>query len=893
MKKIFSILSVVFFATALLSVTAWGQATGDFRAKATGNWSSLTTWEVFNGTTYDAASQAPDGTKNVFINTSNSGGTVGPGWIVTIDANAACNNLTMIGVSAGAASSGPILQFASSGSITLTANGAVSVTAGSGGGSGNRGGRPQLASNGNASATLTIFGNITSSSSNTSANGNAGFNMNEGNVIIAGSSASTATISAGTRWGNLQIGDGTNTKTFNFKTSSSSQTIALTSLTIKANCTFNVGDAANALNASIGFFGSGSVNLTGGITVESGASLVVLAGSAAVNPAGNLNLYGGGITNNGTVTLNSGGGFPRRLTVSVVSGTNPISGNSISADSVIVYNGATVTQTGDVSVASGKAFANSGTLNCGSNLVSGSGGFTLSGSTVTPTGNTTNASTTIAALSSTAGIAPGMAISGTGIPASTYVTGVIGTTITISQSATATASSVALTISGAGTVSTTNSGGLDGSITASGTKTFLDGANYTFNGATITPFSSGQTTISANNLTNGAAISLNKPVSVLGTLTLTSGNITTTNTNLLTLGSAATLNGGSSSSFVNGPMAHTWIIATATKTYPLGKGATYRPLDIALTTPQSPVLSAEVFNANAGGSSALNAISTVRYYQTSLVSGTAVSGGTVKITYGVDDGVSDFSQLVVAICTTVNGTYLSLGGTGDATSVTSVIAYDPGSGSFLRMGSTGANVLPVEITSFTALARGSKVELNWNTATEVNNYGFEVERKTVSSEQLTVNSKQLAVNSWAKVGFVDGHGTTNAPQNYSFSDNSTLVGKYSYRLKQIDRDGKFEYSKSVESTVGIAPNTIVLGQNYPNPFNPETNIEFAVPVSGRTTLKVYNMLGEEVATLVNGNIEAGVIQHASFKGTSLPSGLYFYTLRSGNFVDTKKMMMVK
>ena len=194
--------------------------------------------------------------------------------------------------------------------------------------------------------------------------------------------------------------------------------------------------------------------------------------------------------------------------------------------------------------------------------------------------------------------------------------------------------------------------------------------------------------------------------------------------------------------------------------------------------------------------------------------------------------------------------------------------------------------LPVELVAFTAISRGNAVALNWTTATEVNNYGFEIERKSMNNEQSTMNS-------WTKVGFVDGHGTANAPQNYSYIDNSVAFGKYSYRLKQIDRDGKFSYSTTVESAAGIAPNTLILGQNYPNPFNPETKIDFVVPVSGLTTLKVYSLLGEEVATLVNENLEAGVVHSASFRGINLSSGLYFYRLRSGNFVDAKKMLMMK
>jgi hypothetical protein len=198
---------------------------------------------------------------------------------------------------------------------------------------------------------------------------------------------------------------------------------------------------------------------------------------------------------------------------------------------------------------------------------------------------------------------------------------------------------------------------------------------------------------------------------------------------------------------------------------------------------------------------------------------------------------------------------------------------------------TNNGTLPVELTSFTALDRSEAVELKWSTATEVNNYGFDVERAT--------NSGSNGLRDWQNVGFVEGHGTTNALHDYSFADNSAIYGTYSYRLKQIDRDGKFHYSAVVAANVGKTPNAMMLGQNHPNPFNPETSIEFAIPATGPVTFKVYNLLGQEIATLVNGNIKAGVLNHVSFKGINLPSGMYFYTLRSGRFVETKKMMVVK
>ncbi|MFA6541205.1 MAG: T9SS type A sorting domain-containing protein [Bacteroidota bacterium] len=198
--------------------------------------------------------------------------------------------------------------------------------------------------------------------------------------------------------------------------------------------------------------------------------------------------------------------------------------------------------------------------------------------------------------------------------------------------------------------------------------------------------------------------------------------------------------------------------------------------------------------------------------------------------------------------------------------------------------------LPVELASFTASVRGNGAELSWKTAAETNNYGFEIEKKAVSSWPLA-NSQQLNANDWSKIGFVEGNGTTNSPKSYSFVDGS-VRGTTVYRLKQIDRDGKFQYSQQIEITVGRAPQKYALGQNYPNPFNPSTVISYQLPMNSYVTLKVYDMIGKEIATLVNGMQEAGA-HTTSFNASHLPSGLYFYSLQSKNFSDTKKMLLVK
>ena len=201
--------------------------------------------------------------------------------------------------------------------------------------------------------------------------------------------------------------------------------------------------------------------------------------------------------------------------------------------------------------------------------------------------------------------------------------------------------------------------------------------------------------------------------------------------------------------------------------------------------------------------------------------------------------------------------------------------------------------LPVELSSFSAVVINNGVRLNWRTETEVSNYGFEIERE--------VGGRQSAVGKWDMIGFVEGHGNSNSPKEYSFVDNNVAGGKYSYRLKQIDNDGKFEYSKVIEVDVG-APLEFELSQNYPNPFNPSTTIKFSLPVTSNVKLSVFNILGEEVQILVNETKEAGIytinfsaIGGSAFGGNAytLPSGIYFYKLETGNFILVKKMSLLK
>jgi len=192
--------------------------------------------------------------------------------------------------------------------------------------------------------------------------------------------------------------------------------------------------------------------------------------------------------------------------------------------------------------------------------------------------------------------------------------------------------------------------------------------------------------------------------------------------------------------------------------------------------------------------------------------------------------------------------------------------------------------LPVEISSLTILVNGSNVNLKWQTSTEVNNYGFEVQR--------TIKNSKLKIQSFEKIGFVKGSGNSNSPKNYSFKDDNPPSGTVEYRLKQVDNNGNFKYSQIV--TVNSLPTKFELLQNYPNPFNPTTTIQYAIPKAEHVTLKVYDELGKEVAALVNENKDAGQynVQLAADK-YQLSSGVYFYRITAGSFSEVKKLMFLK
>ncbi len=241
---------------------------------------------------------------------------------------------------------------------------------------------------------------------------------------------------------------------------------------------------------------------------------------------------------------------------------------------------------------------------------------------------------------------------------------------------------------------------------------------------------------------------------------------------------------------------------------------------------------------------------------------------TLDIYYSTDNGASWTSQYTAPGSGAYNAMAKSRNG-----NLIIAVRSDGGISSYV------ISITPVELTSFTATSTNDgNVQLNWSTATETNNQTFEIQRKAESGSYVTIGS-------------VQGNGTTTQEHNYSYVDSKVEPGNYTYRLRQVDFNGSSAYSNEVNVKVN-APLSFGLQQNYPNPFNPTTIIKYSLDKPGMVKLSVYNVLGQEVSTLVNNYKEAGYYT-VNFNASNLPSGTYIYRLQTGNQVSVKKMILMK
>jgi hypothetical protein len=211
--------------------------------------------------------------------------------------------------------------------------------------------------------------------------------------------------------------------------------------------------------------------------------------------------------------------------------------------------------------------------------------------------------------------------------------------------------------------------------------------------------------------------------------------------------------------------------------------------------------------------------------------------------------------------------------------------------------------LPIQLAEFIVSTLRANAELKWRTETEVDNYGFEIERRGIGvgsngateqrGEETVGNSSLFTIHSspWSKVGFVRGSETSSSTHQYSYSDKDLSVGRYAYRLKQINQDGTFGYTGSIETVVN-PPDAFAMLNNYPNPFNAATTIKYELPKEADVKLIVYDNLGRQVRELVNARQKPGYYT-VDFNAQGLSSGMYYYRIVAGSFVKVKKLLLLK
>lgn len=209
-------------------------------------------------------------------------------------------------------------------------------------------------------------------------------------------------------------------------------------------------------------------------------------------------------------------------------------------------------------------------------------------------------------------------------------------------------------------------------------------------------------------------------------------------------------------------------------------------------------------------------------------------------------------------------------------------------GTYSGAGTACSGPLPIELVSMTATAARSGVTLRWTTASESNNYGFEIERRTIQSAKPGPQS-----DVWTAIAFVRGAGTSSSSNEYTYTDDGVAPGRHAYRIRQIDASGEFAFTEAIEVEVGLAPKEFTLSQNYPNPFNPATTIEFTLPEDGHVRLAVYDVRGRLISTLIDEEKQAGVYHQAVFVANNLSSGTYLVRLEFAEQSLQRKVVLMK
>jgi len=421
------------------------------------------------------------------------------------------------------------------------------------------------------------------------------------------------------------------------------------------------------------------------------------------------------------------------------------------------------------------------------------------------------------------------------------------------------------------TLGTGNEGGVDSTLQMSGVITLSNNASFIFNGnvpqvtGTILPSS-------VNNLTvnNSSGVTLGSALTVNGNLTLSNGDLHLDG-NTIDLGMTGTLyeTAGNTVTDPTGSISATRDLNAPNGVNLGGLGVMFTSTENLFTISVSRKHSPAIGNGNQG---------ILRQFMIDFVLGPITTS--LRFYYDESElaGIPEANLTLFNSPVGLNNTWSPSGGVLNTSGNYLELLNLPSLSPFWTFADINAP-LPVELTSFTANVSENGVSLNWTTATETNNSGWNIERS------------QLDEN-WERLGFVEGKGNSTTIQNYSFTDRDLTSGKYQYRLQQVDYDGTSNYSDVVEVEFNQLPEKFALYQNYPNPFNPSTTIKFDVPFSALVNLSIYNSIGEKVVTILNEQMESGVYS-TIFDASNLSSGIYFYRLTADNQVFTNKMLLIR
>ncbi len=734
------------------------------------------------------------------------------------------------------------------------------------------------------------FGNLTFESSSgalsISASGSSSFTVNGNLTISSGVTISTTMtgewVIAGNFTNNGTLTNSTGTQVYTFtgtgKTISGNGTISFETWNVNSGASITLGK-----NVSIGsgFTGTISGTLESGSYTVSGAGAFTISSGATLKTANTAGLNGA-ITVTGTKTFDAGANYIFNGSADQVTGTLLTSANNIT----LTNSAGKVSLSGNIALGGALTVPTGNTLDAGTSIISGAGGVEIqSGATlkigsadgINSSGATGNIQTTIRTFDAGAIYeynGSSAQVTGTGLPATLSGGLKINNSIGVSPSQPTTVNGT-LTLQAGEFNTTTNA------------ITIGSGASVVYSGGSINP---SLTPTTVNNYTPPAGTTLTSNPTVNGTLSLTNGNLTVSSGNYIILGSSGSLSGESAGHYIIGAVQTDRTLTGSTGVDIGGMGVVINPEGNNLgTTTVRRVAGADGI-VTVGGNSGIKRKWIIT--PTSQPTGNAVS---VTLSWVSDDNNGKTMSALYVWKSTDNGsTWASVAGPFDGSSQS--ITFTTTSFSQFTL-SDNNSPLPVELTSFTAKQTAGAVVLHWNTATEVNNYGFEVQKLKVKSEEIRVPGSE---ENWEVAGFVQGHGNSNSEKTYSYSDRQIdAATKYIYRLKQIDTDGKFDYSKEVEVTTGM-PEKFELSQNYPNPFNPSTMIAYTVPKQANVTLEIFDITGNRISQPVNSLHAPGSYSvSVDFNKGMLSTGMYLYRMTAtgedGSLMYTaiNKMILIK